>query len=78
VLCSLIRVAVGWVATKNYFLSKALACILSRSKSRTHRLDGDNYVRAARYVTICPVSEMSEKSDMTARHVMHSLGEPAV
>jgi hypothetical protein len=41
VLCSLIRAAVGWVATKNYFLSKASACILSRSKSRTHHLDGD-------------------------------------
>jgi hypothetical protein len=26
---------------KNYFLSKASACILSHSKSRTHRLDGD-------------------------------------
>jgi hypothetical protein len=42
VLCSLIRAAVSWVAIKNYFLSKASACILSRSKSRTHRLDGDS------------------------------------
>jgi hypothetical protein len=43
-----------------------------------------DYVRATRHATICPVSKMSEKSemtkmpDMTARHVMQGLGKVAV
>jgi hypothetical protein len=44
----------------------------------------ENYVRATRHATICPVSKMSEMSkmaempDMTTRHVMRGLGEVAV
>jgi hypothetical protein len=38
----------------------------------------EGYVRAARHATICPVSEMAEVPDMTARHVMQGLGEVAV
>ena len=44
----------------------------------------EDYVRAARHATICLVSKMAEKSEMaemsnmTARHVMCSLGKVEV
>jgi hypothetical protein len=44
----------------------------------------EDYVRAARHATVCSVSKKSEKSvmaemfNMTTRHIMHSLGKPAV
>jgi hypothetical protein len=37
-----------------------------------------DYVRAARHATIHPVSKMADMSNMTTRHVMCSLSEPAV
>jgi hypothetical protein len=41
----------------------------------------EDYVRATRHATICPVSkksEMAEMPNMTTRHVMQGLGEVAV
>jgi hypothetical protein len=38
----------------------------------------EEYIWATRHATMCPVSKNAEMSDMTARHVMHSLGKPAV